>query len=315
MKKVMRSNLFFMWILIILLLGSIFSGKIFNMFNISNNASIALVEIIFLLIPTIVYLIITRSSVRETLRLNFIDGKSLITIVGIGLVSYPIMMFIGTISQVFFHNFVNDAFKTLGTIPYIQYLAIAAITPAICEEVVMRGVVLSGYREIPIKKAAILNGFMFGLFHLNPQQFFYAFALGTLFAYLVYLTNSIFSSMICHFMLNGISVTASWFVANFMPKQMMNGSKDFTQIGLQQQLTLVISTFIFALIFSFFLVKLLKSLKNANRNKEIYIVNTVTDESKKKEKVMNWPMFVSIGIYIGFLVIHEISSDVSFFNF
>jgi membrane protease YdiL (CAAX protease family) len=43
--------------------------------------------------------------------------------------------------------------------------------------------------------------------HLNGQQFLYAFVLGSIFAYIVRVSGSIFTSMIAHFTVNGIQVT------------------------------------------------------------------------------------------------------------
>lgn len=314
-NKVKKANLFFMSILISLILASLFAGNIFYALNISNAMSIVLVEIIFLLIPTFIYFIINKSSVKEDLKLNFMDTPSLGIVVAIGFVSYPIMMFVGAVSQIFFRNFVNDVFNTLATLPYIECLAIVALTPAICEEIVMRGVVFSNYEDVNIKKAVLMNGFMFGVFHLNPQQFFYAFVLGALFAYLVYITNSIFSSMICHFILNGISVTLSFIVMKIYPDEVLSKSNDLAYVPLDQKLALVASTFVLALIFGIVLIKLLKKLKNINKTKNIDTRYDLTSKPKDNESVMNWPIIVSILIYIAFLIIYELNSNVSLFNF
>lgn len=71
-------------------------------------------------------------------------------------------------------------------------LFIIAVTPAICEEVFMRGVVLDGYRNIPLWKAAIMNGVLFGLFHNNFMQLSYTSIVGIILTYVVVLTNSIY---------------------------------------------------------------------------------------------------------------------------
>ena len=47
-----------------------------------------------------------------------------------------------------------------------------------------------------------MSGLYFGLMHLDGQQFLYAFAMGIVFCYMVYKTNSIFSSIISHFTIN-----------------------------------------------------------------------------------------------------------------
>jgi len=47
-----------------------------------------------------------------------------------------------------------------------------------------------------------MNGLFFGIIHLNPQQFSYAFVLGVIFAYMVYYTRSIWAGILPHFIFN-----------------------------------------------------------------------------------------------------------------
>lgn len=90
-------------------------------------------------------------------------------------------------------------------------LFVIALTPAICEEVFMRGAVLSGHRNVKLWKAAILNGVLFGLFHNNFGQLFYATAFGIILTFVVVLTDSIYPSIIMHFIMNGLSVLTEFY--------------------------------------------------------------------------------------------------------
>ena len=87
--------------------------------------------------------------------------------------------------------------------------------PAITEEITIRGIVLSGYDNKNIYVACIASGLLFGIMHLDPQQFLYATVLGFILALVVRITNSIFASAIIHFIINGTSITMQKIVSLF----------------------------------------------------------------------------------------------------
>ncbi len=69
------------------------------------------------------------------------------------------------------------------------------------------------FRKIPVDRllkygeaaAVLVSGLMFGLFHGNLDQFFYAFAIGSFFAYIYIRTGKIYYTMILHGLLNLMS--------------------------------------------------------------------------------------------------------------
>ncbi len=85
-----------------------------------------------------------------------------------------------------------------------------AILPGVCEEVAHRGMLFKATEKTGIKKTIILSALMFGLIHLNIEQFFYATIIGLLLGTITYLTNSIYPAMIIHFMNNAINVYISF---------------------------------------------------------------------------------------------------------
>ncbi len=86
-------------------------------------------------------------------------------------------------------------------------LLIVAVSPAICEEVLFRGVLLSGFRQRLPQWAAILAvGILFGFFHLSVYRLVPAGLTGIFFTYLVLRSGSIYLAMFAHVMLNGLSI-------------------------------------------------------------------------------------------------------------
>ena len=88
-------------------------------------------------------------------------------------------------------------------------LLLLAVTPAICEEAVFRGVLLGGTRTLQPWKMIVLNGVVFGAFHLSFEtiiRFLPTASLGIVIAWAVWRTGSIFVGMGMHFLNNGTIV-------------------------------------------------------------------------------------------------------------
>lgn len=81
-----------------------------------------------------------------------------------------------------------------------------AVLPAICEETAHRGMILSVSNRYGYMKAILISSILFGLLHLNIEQFFYATIIGLFLGYITPLCGSIFPAMIVHFMNNALSV-------------------------------------------------------------------------------------------------------------
>ena len=73
---------------------------------------------------------------------------------------------------------------------------------------------LSSYKTQGLKTTILLSGLMFGLMHMNIEQFFYATLIGFFFGYITCKTSSIYPAMIFHFMNNGLSCLFSFASVN-----------------------------------------------------------------------------------------------------
>lgn len=322
MKPVFRSNLF---ACILIFLYVFAGGFVLVRLHIPNYVLIALAEVLFLLVPTIIYFYITKLSVINTLRLHKINIKSIGVVILIVACCFPIATFASLVTQLFFTNNTAKVINSFMSLPLIVLILITAVTPAICEEITMRGVVLSGYKNVDIKKAAIMNGLIFGLFHMNPDQFLYAFALGIIFAYIVNITNSIFSTMIAHFTFNGTQTVMAWLVTKFSPilnqGTKTNAEASFSQYSLQLKVVFLSFSFAFAAGSIVLVVLLLKLLKSVNKdkiaekygngfenNEDISENNEVgllyNNYKPKKERVVNLPFILIVLLYVVYIGWH-----------
>lgn len=108
----------------------------------------------------------------------------------------------------------------------LALLMIIALSPAICEELLFRGMLLSGLRRrIPDWAAVIVVGILFGFFHLSLYKLVPTALTGIVFTYLVVRTGSIFASMLAHFALNGLSVLIE---TGYLPAPVINRLSDLS---------------------------------------------------------------------------------------
>jgi sodium transport system permease protein len=88
-------------------------------------------------------------------------------------------------------------------------LLLLAVTPAVCEEFVFRGVLLGGTRELATWRIVLLNGLVFGAFHLSFEtaiRFLPTAWLGIVIAWAVLRTGSIWTGSLMHLINNGTIV-------------------------------------------------------------------------------------------------------------
>lgn len=105
-------------------------------------------------------------------------------------------------------TFLQNIFESILVNKYfIVSILFVGIIPAFVEEMLFRGVILSGFRgNYSIKKAIILSSLLFGIIHLNPWQFMSAFIIGIISAWICIRTESIILCIYIHLFNNIVSV-------------------------------------------------------------------------------------------------------------
>jgi sodium transport system permease protein len=94
-----------------------------------------------------------------------------------------------------------------AAVPLWQVWALIAVTPAICEELLFRGLILSGFRRLGMWPAILATSLLFGLAHASIYRLLPTMALGVVFGYAVWKTGSIAAGIICHALNNGLMAT------------------------------------------------------------------------------------------------------------
>lgn len=162
---------------------------------------------VLLIIPALVYIISNKFDLHKTIRFHKLKISNILLIIIFSYLSIPLMTLINLISMLFVKNNIQNTVEVIiNENPlYISLFSIALI-PCIFEETVYRGIFYNEYRKVNVINGMLLSALLFALLHMNFNQFFYAFVMGIIFVILIEATDSIFSSMIMHFVINGTSV-------------------------------------------------------------------------------------------------------------
>jgi len=174
-------------------------------------ASLLLGQLITFLLPCIFIAVKSPGCLRELFPLRPIGIRNVLMIVGMMLAIQPAAMLLAFATSVFFGNQIGEVVESVAAEGNLLLtISIIAIIPAIFEEAALRGIVLSGYRNVKIGFAALINGLFFGVMHFSMQQFLYAFVLGAIFCFLVYYTKSLYAAILSHFVINSTQAALSF---------------------------------------------------------------------------------------------------------
>ena len=106
---------------------------------------------------------------------------------------------------------------------YVLNLFALALLPAICEELIFRGIIFNGLRKkLGDWLAVFVSAILFVLMHASLEQLVYPLLLGMVFGWLVLRTKTVVSSIIVHFLNNALVITIAFIYQmtgfDFMPK-------------------------------------------------------------------------------------------------
>ncbi|WP_460292771.1 lysostaphin resistance A-like protein [Clostridium tertium] len=283
MTKVFKANMYFLIILLIEIFGPLLLRPFYLVLGLSDTRIILFLNhVILFLLPAVIYIIATKSSFKETLKLNKLHWQDTLLIILLAFVVQPIMTFFSLIATFFFNNEIGSFISEITSTPYVFLLALVALLPAITEEVTIRGIVLSGYENKNKYVSAIVTGLFFGILHLDPQQFLYAAVLGFILALVVRVTNSIFSSMIMHFIINGTSVTMAKlvdYITKGLPVTNQSAELTLKNISSSEKLVLFIMYGAIAVTFSIFVFLIIYWLEKINSKRRVQNYNYRAQEA------------------------------------
>ncbi len=107
---------------------------------------------------------------------------------------------------------VNVAFASFEKSGFAALFLVIAIAPAICEEMLFRGMIFHSMKaHYRASTAIVVVAVLFGIYHMSLVKLIPTGLLGFVFCYVVYRTGSIFPGMLMHFINNAVSVLLTYY--------------------------------------------------------------------------------------------------------
>lgn len=305
-RPILRSNLFFLIMLVMSIILPRFLAPILYI-KLGMSQPVALISSHFILfvLPAIIYILVTRQSFKTVLRLNKVGYKEVLLSFVLAFLAQPVMAFFSYIASFFANNDVAVMLDTLSKTPLWLMVLMIGVTPAISEEITMRGIVLSGYKFKSKHVAAVMSGVMFGILHLNLHQFLYAFVMGIIFGYLVMATNSLIPAMIAHFTINTSQLLLQRALVSMQEVagqvvNLENATQSLQSIPLATKIGMGLFYAVFAIGAGYLIMLIIKYMEKL-KNKDLKRVELETLESTRAvemERIINIPFILIIIVYV-----------------
>jgi sodium transport system permease protein len=149
----------------------------------------------------------TGQRLRDVLRVRRVRGRVLVGAALVGLSAWAVVGLLAEwilpVPPELVENLRRMVAPTDGSRGLALSLGLIALTPALCEEALFRGVILRGFAaRLPRVTSAVLTGVLFGLYHVDVWRLIPTGLLGIGLSLIALETGSIVPAMLTHFVNN-----------------------------------------------------------------------------------------------------------------
>lgn len=190
---------------------------------------VAITELIILL-SAVIPAIILQTNLKEIFPMKRPLLRQLFGVLLLWAGSYFAVLLITLIIGYFFPEGLtkisNGLQNTFTSVPMGVAFFIIAVMPAICEEALHRGLILSSLASINNKWITVLSmGVIFGIFHLDPYRFLPTAVLGMAITYVMFETRNMILPIFFHFINNALTTYISFTAkSQATPTEMNSGT-------------------------------------------------------------------------------------------
>lgn len=306
MREIRKTNWLYLVLIVAFLVISLGSGFLYQLVEDTmwGNCFLMVFPELLMLVIGIIYLKrVDKKKIWSSIRMHKLSPLTVFLVVVMGICLIPMVSLVNAISMMFATNLVESTMVNLSQYGFFGALFMIAIVPAFVEEFIYRGIFANTYMNYSYKKGVIVSALLFGLMHMNFNQFSYAFFIGIIFAIVLEVTDSILSSMILHFMINGSSV-ASYFLIVKMQGVLGGGEGNLDLASTEMTWAMVgayvIPALIAAIIFFLILWGIGKSNGKIGAPKE--------EQSTKSGKIWSWQLTIATIICLIMAILVEVGS-------
>ena len=163
----------------------------------------------------VIYCLIRKVKIKEVFPVKKPKVREIFGCILLVIGMFPVSLISIALTAVIIPSSASEAAELSGflydSLNYPLAVLIVALMPAICEEAIHRGAILSNFRGIKRDWVIVLiMGLLFGINHMSVLRFLTTMLLGMVLSFVVVKKNNILLSMLMHFTNNMISVSLGY---------------------------------------------------------------------------------------------------------
>ena len=268
-------------------------------------------------IPAVIFMITacreSGESPLSVMGFHKIKVTTALLMIALGFSVIPLATAINLFSMIFTKSVVTESAAEVLTYPMYLVIICGGIIGPFVEETACRGLIFSGLRkEMSAIFAVLLSAFAFGLFHMNLNQFLYAFALGIFMVLAVEATGSVWASFIIHMTVNTEQSLKMMLANKLLPE--IYSSSLVSEITSQQLLLSAVVYLVLGGVFSCVAIGILVPAANlegrldALKNLTASTEGNATEPSGKTrfKDTLTLPYILATILAIAFIIFYEI---------
>ena len=183
----------------------------------------------------VIYCLIRKVKIREVFPVKKVKVREIIGCILLVLGIFPVSLMLVAITAIIFPASAAEAGELntfiFGSLNFPLALLIVALLPAICEEAIHRGAILSNFRGMKHDWMIVLiMGLLFGINHMSVLRFLTTMTLGMFLSYVVVKKNNIILSMLMHFTNNAISVCITYLLGQGNTASTSSATIDYSSV-------------------------------------------------------------------------------------
>ena len=189
--------------------SSLLLFNIFYIYNMDPMVYNILAQLVLFVPVVLIGVKMSGERFKSALSLNKTSITDVLLAVGLAIAIGPLTSLLSMIMLMFYPNNVPASLGVAYESPLLLSILAICVIPAVFEELIFRGIIFTGFKNVKLSKACVMGGLIFAIAHFDAQQILYTFIIGVLFCYIVYRTKSIIPGMVTHFMVNFTSLMSS----------------------------------------------------------------------------------------------------------
>ena len=181
---------------------------------------LVLTELIFGFLA-VFYCLVTKVKISEVFPIRKFSVKDVFGCIFLLMGVFPLAIVLTSLTATIFPWSQQEAAEIstmlYSDISYPMCVLIICVLPAVCEEAIHRGAILSNFRSLKNDWVIVLiMALFFGINHCSVLRFLSTAVLGAALSYVMVKKNNIILTMFMHFANNLVSSTAGYFSANLL---------------------------------------------------------------------------------------------------